>query len=796
MLSLVMALGITAQPLAKRATQRKGEPFKTMKQYAKRFADMQRKCKGAVTAKDLAKKAPARAGEDDADRWETLIYEDFSLMTKGTEDVPDETMYPEDYETTYNMSLPDELFHTPGWNGIGVYQAGGNLALNYPGFGGVLNSPMMNMQGRIRMQMRVKCIDNHRPFLISIAAGGYDYPFDPSEDGQMNLFNFEPEDGWQDIDVEVIIPYAGSDCFFQINAATYNNGGLIVDYVKVSRDKEYLATPAGLSASKFVTDGFTASWNKAYGADSYLVNLYETKTVGTDNGKYEESFEDASLNGGQVVGLGEGWSAKGTGDAITSDAADGGKAFLLSNETDFVKFEPADVKILAGKFAIKRVKANEGSYDEICVDVNDRGSIRTWIMNVSNISDDEYTTVDLEEFEDFPIGKASSITIYISPWSDVTDVYAIDALSFETTPLTETTCVAEGIAAKDTCLVLNELDLNNLYSFTVQSAKADGTTSEPSEVYYAYGVAAPVVKEATDIDPRGAYTANWEPAANATSYDLYSYEFYTVPSDQEDYIVFEENFNKCTEGTVENPVALNNYDPIYLNDYTDNVDWTGWGTLIANGMLGCIENFTDYLYAQSPGINVERNDGNYSVTVEFETFVDGTTLIIQGDETMYQELYADKAGHHTLTVEMTGGTANTRLMFYSLEGYGWLLDRVAVTQDVKVGDEIRTLLDRQTLDGDATSARVSGLRLKSGYKYGYNLVSYYDNYGDIYVSDPSTMQYVDFTGTGINTIETEDADTQLPTEIYDLSGRKVSKAAAKNGIYIIKSGDKVKKVRF
>ena len=417
-------------------------------------------------------------------------------------------------------------------------------------------------------------------------------------------------------------------------------------------------------------------------------------------------------------------------------------------------------------------------------------------MNVSNISDDEYTTVDLEEFEDFPIGKASSITIYISPWGDVTDVYAIDALSFETTPLTETTCVAEGIAAKDTCLVLNELDLNNLYSFTVQSAKADGTTSEPSEVYYAYGVAAPVVKEATDIDPRGGYTANWEPAANATSYDLYSYEFYTVPSDQEDYVVFEENFNKCTEGTVENPVALNNYDPIYLNDYTDNVDWSGWGTLIADGMLGCIENFTDYLYAQSPEINVERNDGNYSVTVEFETFVDGTTLIIQGDETMYQELYADKAGHHTLTVEMYGGTANTRLMFYSLEGYGWLLDRVAVTQDVKAGDEIRTLLDRQTLDGDATSARVSGLRLKSGYKYGYNIVSYYDNYGDIYVSDPSTMQYVDFTGTGINTIETEDADTQLPTEIYDLSGRKVSKAAAKNGIYIIKSGDKVKKVRF
>ena len=791
MLALVLALGAAAQTSPKRLV--KSGQQKTMKQLADEFAKKQKNAK-TITAKDLRKKVPTRAGEDDADRWETLIYEDFSLMTKGTEDVPDGTMYPEDYETTYNMYLPDDLFHTPGWFGLGVYQAGGNMALNYPGFGGVLNSPMMNMQGRIRMQLRVKCIDRARPFFISILAGGYDYPFDPSDTqgGQMNLYNFEPEDGWQDIDVYVNIPYAGSDCFFQINAATYNDGALIVDYVKVSRDKEYLATPDGLTASKFVTDGFTASWNKAYGADSYLVNLYETKTVGTDNGKYEESFEDASLDGEQVVGLGEGWSAKGTGDAITGDAADGSKAFLLSNETDFVKFEPTSGKILAGKFAIKRVKANEGSYDQIYVDVNDGGNIRTWVMGATNIPDDEYMTVDLGEFEDFPMGRASSITIYISPYYDVTDVYAIDDISFETTPPTETTCVAEGIAAKDTCLVINELDLSNLYSFTVQSVKADGTTSDPSEVYYAYGVAAPVVKEATDIDPRGGYTANWEKAINATSYDLYNYEIYTVPEDTEDFTVFEENFNKCTEGTLDNPVSLNNYDPVIINDYTDNIGWSGWGTLLSNGMVGCINNYVDL---QSPAINLDRAEGNYTVTVDFVTLNDNVDFVIQGDNTMYQLVNAEKAGTHTATVEMYGGTRTTRLMFYTYDGSAFLIDRVVVKQDVKAGDEITTTLGMQTLDGDATSARISGLQIKSGYKYGYNLVSYYDRYGEVYVSDPSAMQYVEFEATGIDSVETEGEEAQQPTEIYDLSGRKVSTPNAK-GVYIIKSGDEVKKVRF
>ncbi len=791
MLALVLALGATAQTSPKRLV--KSGQQKTMKQLADEFAKKQKHAK-TITAKDLRKKAQTRAGEDDADRWETLIYEDFSLMTKGTEDAPDGTMYPEDYETTYNMYLPDDLFHTPGWFGLGVYQAGGNMALNYPGYGGILNSPMMNMQGRIRMQLRVKCIDRARPFFISIAAGGYDYPFDPSDTqgGQMNIYNFEPEDGWQEVEAYVNIPYAGNDCFFQLNAATYNDGGLIVDYIKVSRDKEYVATPDGLTASKFVTDGFTASWNKSYGADNYLVTLYEKKVVGTDNYKSEESFEDASLENGQVSGLADGWSAMTSGDGFTTDAADGNRAMLLSSETDYVKFGMPGSEILSGKFSIKRIQANEGSLDQIYVDVEEDGYVRTWVMGTSNIPNDEYTTVDLSEFEDFPVGTASSITIYLSPSGNTTDVYAIDDLAFETTPLTETTCVAENLSTADTCMVLNDLDLNNVYSFTVQGATADGRTSEVSDTCFAYGVAAPVVKEATDVDRRGGYTANREKAINATSYDLYNYEIYTVPEDTEDFTVFEENFNKCTEGTLDNPVSLNNYDPIIINDYTDNIGWSGWGTLLSNGMVGCINNYVDL---QSPAINLDRAEGNYTVTVDFVTLNDNVDFVIQGDNTMYQLVNAEKAGTHTATVEMYGGTSTTRLMFYTYDGSAFLIDRVVVKQNVKAGDEITTTLGMQTLDGDATSARVTGLQIKSGYKYGYNLVSYYDRYGEVYVSAPSAMQYVDFEATGIDSVETEGGEAQQPTEIYDLSGRKVSTPNAK-GVYIIKSGDEVKKVRF
>lgn len=110
MLALVVALGMTAQTSPKRLV--KSGQQKTMKQLTEEFTKKQKNAK-TITAKDLQKKVQTRAEEDDPDRWETLIYEDFSLMTKGTEDAPDGTMYPEDYETTYNMYLPDDLFHTP-----------------------------------------------------------------------------------------------------------------------------------------------------------------------------------------------------------------------------------------------------------------------------------------------------------------------------------------------------------------------------------------------------------------------------------------------------------------------------------------------------------------------------------------------------------------------------------------------------------------------------------------------------------------------------------------------------------
>lgn len=186
MLALVVALGMMAQPMTKRVTKQKAEPLKTFEQYAERFSEMKKKSKRVITVNDLKKNSEMRQNAEEADSWEVLVEEDFSLMKKGTDEKPDTVTFP----GQMSGFLPDSLFHTKGWFGLGCFQAGGSVALNYPGFGGVLNTPLMNMQGRLRVQMRVKAIDKKMLFFASIAAGGYDFPFDPSTgEPQMNNYN-------------------------------------------------------------------------------------------------------------------------------------------------------------------------------------------------------------------------------------------------------------------------------------------------------------------------------------------------------------------------------------------------------------------------------------------------------------------------------------------------------------------------------------------------------------------------------------------------------------------------------
>ena len=70
----------------------------------------------------------------------TILTEDFSKFTAGSEETPDATRL-EDTETGI---ISDEYFNTPGWMGFEVYQAGGCAFLDLNGETGMLITPFIN----------------------------------------------------------------------------------------------------------------------------------------------------------------------------------------------------------------------------------------------------------------------------------------------------------------------------------------------------------------------------------------------------------------------------------------------------------------------------------------------------------------------------------------------------------------------------------------------------------------------------------------------------------------------------
>lgn len=196
----------------------------------------------------------------------------------------------------------------------------------------------------------------------------------------------------------------------------------------------------------------------------------------------------------------------------------------------------------------------------------------------------------------------------------------IDNLCGITEPLCETECVIEDEPADETSYAFSGLGMGKTYYFTVK-AKNSSCTSEPSAHTYAIGVGAPKVKEATDLDKRGAFTANWEPATNATSYTLNCYESRPVTDTSLNYTVFTEDFSKAESGEDGNFLFLNNMDYLELDSFADNEGWGGSGTILGDGMVGC---YTMEVYGQpipfemlSPVMDLSHDDGKFMVHVDF-----------------------------------------------------------------------------------------------------------------------------------------------------------------------------------
>jgi hypothetical protein len=746
--------------------------------------------KGGLMKHSSVKRSPMKHGAPTS----TVVDEDFSKFTAGTEDTPDET-----FINDANWNIPDTYTKQSGWTGFGVAQAGGTCALNYPDYGGVLNTPLGDYSGTVHVKFRLKALATNSYDNISINVG-LCHDLD-------NALLIDDESAaakkgeWTDYEFSFTCAYGGTDAFIQFNSYDY----VVIDDVQVMRESNFLAEPTLLSPTNFTYDGFTANWKSVGGADQYLLTVY--KQVPTS----EEDSIDYSADFSELLAdhMPDGWTYKGAAGSApefyqNTDSAVN-SAILLHNG-DTIQLPDNGGKLLSLTFSLLEALLPE-NLEEIdgCVYLEGWDGYKWhnegyfypsyyygWgdkMRHSCDLTEDvagNYTSFRLR-VEDMPEGMTLGLTdVKWSTLSPTTNDYLFTNKVVDTTSY-----------------VLTGLDPNADYYYYVlaKNSKTDVVSNGPTQCQDAFGVAAPHIKPATDIDKRGGYTAQWEAAPKATSYSVENYDVYTAPAAIDSFVVLSENFDKLNGSsyTTESPYSFYNLSMASLDELTSRMGWYGFLCGYADGAIagtGLSElNYGGQI--QSPELTLSNNGGKFHVKI---------TACGQYDSGEYLAVYTSKGNrgfycpitktYQTFESDITGGQMDDILVFETVNGSAFFITDIEVTQSLQPGDKVYELIGTAREEGNgSTSHRFSGLARKDNHSYAYAVYSIYERYFDTAWSDRSERQLVSLDGesSGMQMLQSD----AMPAEVarYTIDGRRADSNA--KGLMLVKYADgSVKKVMF
>lgn len=241
----------------------------------------------------------------------TLLSEDFNKFTAGTEAHPDQHDLCEEKR---DWCIDPALLQTPGWNGGGIYQAGGcaNIYTYYNDFDGqhylgYLESPRFDTtasRGEFIVCFRARSV------LEQDWLGVCGVPTNHSE-AKQKFAVIGQEWGYY----EVTLHCGDENTCVQFEPLSES---CFIDDVRIIQvlddgegdvaDEKRLDTPEALPVDDYSPEGYTARWNPVNGAEDYAVydQLYFTSTqegatfdyIDTDFSRITAGSEDAPENPG------------------------------------------------------------------------------------------------------------------------------------------------------------------------------------------------------------------------------------------------------------------------------------------------------------------------------------------------------------------------------------------------------------------------------------------------------------------------------------------------------------------
>lgn len=306
----------------------------------------------------------------------------------------------------------------------------------------------------------------------------------------------------------------------------------------------------------------------------------------------------------------------------------------------------------------------------------------------------------------------------------------------------------------------------------------------------------PVLPGAIDI-AKDAFTAVWNPVTKADSYIVSLFGVNQATEDEDNFIIFEEDFSNTTAFTSSsdnsNPEWIGSENGVTLSDLTSTPGWTSsedsWPLVEDKFGLKWMGAWvaTPSLYLASDdkiklSLRVEANSWAESFIVRFA----GERYDIMLDNGIFED-----------EIELpTNGMANAPIQIACADDYTMYIDYIMVTQSLKKGDYTYLCMDVQEVESPANSFTFDNLTDERFDFYGYSVMAQRgEGYSRIY-SEESERMIIDLengiSSSGVCGIMTEGISVHEVAR-YSIDGKLLSAPA--KGMNIIRFSDgSVKKV--
>ena len=370
-----------------------------------------------------------------------------------------------------------------------------------------------------------------------------------------------------------------------------------------------------------------------------------------------------------------------------------------------------------------------------------------------------------------------------------------------------------------------------VYYYVVRAGNDNGGVSSNSneievvKVISSLGQPEVFIKE---VDEDGTFTAVWAGVADADGYSVVVLKKGELAEDGL-ASVLEETFDVFTTGSISSVTYIYERHLVDLGE----PGWTGDELCCINGGIG-IAPYSGSGFLATPALDLSADDGNVTVVLNAAytyagAFSTGGTVTLclvdaDGNETEPVEVTFDQAGFADYTVELTGGTAQSKVKIeYTPTSslYKMFIDNIQVQQVMPAGTAVTTTYITDETEATEYTGQVE-FAADTEYTLVVTALGRTVSGGQITAisSDPSEAVAIEFKSSGVENVATDSAKatikavaagtievsvaTATTVEVFDLTGRKVAAANVgegtttlavdAKGIVIVKAGDTTAKL--